>query len=286
MTDYASLAGKSFKDLKNNPFLIILLILLSFGALIFIAAIAGTQLVLGLAIFQGALFSMAALAYWIVFGMIDTVLLFILIAFTTGARYGLFLDVAKGNKPTVHGMLRHGREHMKNMLTLTLVSFLLVILIYLMLIIIFFIVAAIIAASPIAGIIIALILGMLCIASLIMLSVLLIFTMPIVITQKIGGFTALMHSISYARANFRHAAMTALFVFLISLVAGILSLVVQIPSVIVEVMGNLSGSMSAGMWAIYGVFYTLSMLVSIISGIIITLFIFNSYLSRQPKKKR
>lgn len=285
-SNYTELLAKSFRDLKNNPFLFILLITLSFGTAFFIAIIAGLQVALGLVIFKGALFSLASLPYWLAFGVIDTALLFLVIAFTNAAKYGIFLDVATGKKPTLRSMLRHGHEHMKNMLTLTLALLGVALIAYIPLVLLFLIAIAAATASPIAGILLGIALSLLYIAAIIFLSILLVFTFPIALTQKIGGIAAIKKSIAYSRANLKHSAMTVLVSFLVGIAGAILSTIARIPSVIAQVIGETAGGMSAGMWAVYAISYSLSMIISIVLSIILTLFVFNSYLSRHPKKKR
>ncbi len=286
MPDQIQLVIKSLKDFKNN-LIILVPMLLSFGISFFFAIFVLLQVFLGALIFGSLSFdgapSVGLMAYAAFFFFLDLIILFLMTSYITAAYYGTAADVVIKGKSSFKRLFQHGRTFLKPVLTFLLARFI-VIAAPLALLGLFVFLAFMI--SSITGYITATISILLYIIFVLVFCVLTLFNSPMLVSRKLGGFRLLVESFRYGKSHFEHVIITLAVTIVLGIISTVIYSIFYLPSFIASTASEaMSGTGAALSLAL--VSFSLEVLASIASsicGIIILLYIFNSYFSRNPIK--
>ncbi len=286
MADQIALVLKSLKDFKNNLILLVPM-LLSFGTGILFVILVLLQLLFGALIFRGASIyeSLPAglIVYIAIFAIIDLAICLFMVSYVTAAYYGTATDVVINGKSSFKSLLKHGKEFLKPVLTYFIAKFVVFtapLLILGPLVFLAFLV------SNLAGYVILALSVLLYGAFAIAFSVLTIFTNPILVRRKLGGFSLIAEALKYGKSNFEQVIITVAVTIVLGIISSAFYLVFYIPSFIMRVASESVAGTASAVPLTFGAvaFEILASIVSSICGIIILLYIFNSYFDKNPIK--
>ncbi len=286
MPDQIQLLVKSLKAFKNNLILVVP-IFLSLGASFLLMTFVLLQVFLGALIFRSSNFyagiSLGFTAYAALFSFIDFIIYLLIVSYVSAAYYGTIADVVLKGNSSFRRLLQHGRTFLKPMLTFILARLAVTAAPLALLAIITFLAFMI---SSLAGYITAALSILLYILFLIAFSVITLFSTPMLVSRKLGGFRLIAEAFRYGKSNFKHAIITAAVAFVLGIISYILYSIFYIPSFIIRIAsGEVAGAGAMLSLAIASyAFQILASIVLSICGIIIILYVFNSYFSRNPIK--
>ncbi len=281
MLDPIQLAVKSLKDFKNNLILLAPL-LVSFGLYFALGIFVLSQFLLGFLIFgRGAGFSTGLILYAVFFYALDIIILILIQIYIMAAQYGMVGDAVLRGKSSFSRLLQHGKTLFKPVLTYFLAELAIVIaaaapLALLAGIAFYF--------SPIAGFILAATFILLFILFIIAFAVVTVFSIPILVSRRIGGFRVILEAFRYGKSHFEHVIVTVAALIALWLLVSIVSVIVGLPYYIIQLTGSLGAGLGWGLIAAYIISYMLSVVVSEVGSIIMLLYLFNSYFDRNPVK--
>ena len=278
MEEHLENIQKSFKDLKSTPiiavpsaFLFISMFFMIFLVLIqLFAAAFPFEYIDKIIMEEKAIGDHLDSVNWgllLVFAVIDLVLYYFIIAYYRAIHYGVIGDISKRGNSSFERMLHHGKTYFLNMLSYSVAKALLTngILIALLSI------PLILAMANVMHPGLALFLGVFLFLSWFFLvalpiSVVTVFAFPLVFDKKKGGFQILWESLTYSKNNFQHVLLT----WLVALFLGLCFNLVVIP---IDLIASILPPL-----------LFVSFIVSWVLGIVLNLYIFNSYFSKNKKK--
>ncbi len=283
MKDPLSLVSKSLNDFKNNFLSILLPFILSIGVIFVLLIFVLIQFFISQSIFGEFIIingvSPGLIAFWIFFGVIDVVLLIILAYYLVAAQYGVITDIAVTGKTSAARMFTYAKEYWGKVLTYSLAQSIIV---YVPLAIIAALAYAVYLTSPAGGSILAVLFGLAYIIFLIGLAVMTVFAGPILMSHNVGGFAVISKAVNYSKTHLSQTFITVAIVMVIGILSYILSLVIRIPYYVIDFMKESGSEISTVLWVVYFISLVLSTIVSWVTGLVSTLFVFNSYFSENP----
>ncbi len=288
MPDQIQLVVKSLKDFKNNLILLVP-ILFSFGLTIpfVILVLLQVQVLLAALIFKGANFyegySAGLIAYAVFFFLLDFAIYLLIAAYVTAAYYGTAADVVLRGNSSFRRLLQHGRTFLKPVLTFFIAQFVVVAAPLALLSLLVF---SAFLISRTAGAVLAIFLGLLYVLFIMAFYVMTLFTAPVLASRRLGGFKVIMESFRYGKSHFEHVIITAAVSIVLGIISYIIYSIFYVPSFIARIAFEAApGTGATAMLALAS--FALEMLASIVLSIgciIIMLYVFNSYFSRNPVK--
>lgn len=276
MASQFSLLGKSITELKKNPVLFIPM-LLYFGASIPLGLVSYLLFLPSMVIYL----TTQNLFATITAGAISLIIYFlIIIAFSSAfiaPQGGMICDVIIKQKTAIGRLWHHIKTYFKPVfktyLALFVVSFLFIL----------FLSAIVIlasAVSPVLGIIFLVLSSIL----YLLFFMALLFIFPIVFARNVSGFKAISEAIKYTKNNFSHALST----FLVILLLCIIFYAIIFAVFLIFFGSSFQQGSEALALASSMLFYVIINLVfsigAAVFGIILFIYIFNSYFDKNPIK--
>lgn len=287
--DYFGLLKKSLDDFLKNPILlmpILVGVVIGLG-IFFVMAIEFFVLFLvsGAAIFTDPklLLSIQGISLMIFFVLLDLILIILVRAYTTGMQIGMYKDIMLYQKTTIKNMFDYGKlyvmRYFKVVLILTAITLLP-----------FMILAGISAsaflASMPAGIIASILSALIFFPYILFITIFLYFIDPIFVSQDKHAMEIIKSTFAYTKNNFTHVAIT----LGVSALTG-LAVVIALFLVLLPLNGVIGFSQALGKAAPIAVLFKfmsqmVSTAVQVVLGIVIQLFIFNSYFTKNNLYKK
>ena len=277
---------KSMKDLRHN-LMVLVPDLLSFFSLICLALFGVLQfLFLGYLYPETGIEKAEVIVPLALFVLLDLVIAVAVGTYFAGAKYGVIADVLSGRKTSFRRMLWHGKALFPKVLGFS-VSILMIM--FLPAAVISLIVLAAMLVSETAAGVLAILLFPVYLVFLLAFLAVTIFGAPILIDGKFSGFfsgfRAIIAAFNYAKANPGHVAVTVAFAFFLWLVIQTVSMLFGIPSYLVDyeilMLPYGSGALLTFLYySAYVVSSFLESLLSLLGGTFLSIFVFNSYFSR------
>lgn len=291
MPNHIRLVTKSLKDFKNN-LIIVVPMLLSFGMSLLFVIFVLLQVFIGGIIFKPMIFkganfyggsSLVFIAYVAFFFLLDFIIYLLIVSYTTAAYYGTATDVVLRGNSSFRRLLQHGRTFLKPVLTFLIAKFVVVAAPLALLSLIAF--SAFMISRP-AGYITAAVSLVLYILFVIAFFVITIFSDPILVSRKLGGFRPIVESFRYGKSNFEHVVITAAVAIVLGIISSLIYSIFYVPSFVARIASEATPGTGAAVSLALASFAleALASIVSAVCGIIILLYIFNSYFSRNPIK--
>ena len=272
--DPFDLLVKSLKDFRSN------LMLLVPGLLSFVLFMVLGVFVLFQYVFA-ALYGFDELLV-LIFFFLDLIIALVITVYFQGAELGVMADVVAGKKTSFRRMLRLGKTLFAKTAGVFIASMIILSVPAVIMGLIFLALAVI---SQVAAAAIGVMSFFLYVILLIAFLVITIFSFPILIDRKFSGFFSgfriMLESFNYAKANPGHVAITVAFVFCLWLIIQSVSWIFAIPLYLAnyELLILSQGSESLAL-LVSAISFLLETLIPLIAGVFVTLFIFNSYFSR------
>ncbi len=280
MTDQLKIVVKSLKDFKNN-LIILVPMLLSFGIGFFLVIFVLLQVLLGALVFKVTSFGL--IAYAAFFFLLDFVIYLLILSYVTAAYYGTAADIVIRGNSSFRRLLQHGRTFLKPVLAYFVAKF---VIFAAPLALIFVLAFSAFMISNAAGYITLAVSILLYVLFAIAFSVLTIFNNPMLASKKIGGFRLIVESFRYGKSNMEHVIITAAVSIVLGIISYVFYSIFYVPSFIARIAsGAMQGTGASLLLALAA--FALEILASIvlsICGVIIQLYIFNSYFSKNPVK--
>ncbi len=276
MTSQFSLLGKSIADLKKNLILFIPMILY-FGASIPLYFLSYLLFLPPIIIY----FTTQNLVATIIVGTISFIIYFlIMIAFSSvylASQSGMICDVIIKQKTAMERLWRHIKTYFKPVfktyLAVLVVSILSILLISAVVMLAFFV-------SPILGVIflvLSFILYLLFFTAI-------LFLFPIVFAKNVSGFKAVSEAIKYSKNNFSHTLSTFLVVLLLCAIFYAILIIVFLLFFGFSFLQGSDELAIASSMLFYAVVNIVSTIGMAVFGIILLIYIFNSYFDKNPLK--
>ena len=272
--DPFDLLVKSLKDFRSN------LMLLVPGLLSFVLFLVLGVFVLFQYVFA-ALYGFDELLV-LIFFFLDLIIALVITVYFQGAELGVMADVVAGKKTSFRRMLRHGKTLFAKTAGVFIASMMILSVPAVIMGLIFLALAVISQAAAAA---IGVMSFFLYVILLVAFLVITIFSFPILIDRKFSGFFSgfriMLESFNYAKANPGHVAITVAFVFCLWLIIQSVSWIFAIPLYSANyALLILSPGSESLVLLVSAISFLLESLIPLIGGVFVTLFIFNSYFSR------
>ncbi len=278
--DYIKLLRHSLDDFKENPVLIVPL-LISIGLSCILLLFMLLQFVVaGLIFFNTAkpdfasFFTSVNIIATASLLLVFDIFLFILITSYVRAMYiGMFKDIIDTGKTTAKKMLHHGKRLFLLYLNIALIKIMLYIA---PLLVAFLVLFTISSFSKPAAIFLGIILGIAYIAYAIYISLSLFFVNQIVsIMERKHAVQIVTESFRYFKSNLPHVLATFFTIVIISLLLGAISAVFGTTSLLANI--------SVFFFVIFIIIRTAIQIIGLLLGIFFEMFKFNSYFTVNPK---
>ena len=272
-----SVAGKSLKDFRKNPLLLVptlmsFLLWLALWALIlvqygFLASAFG----------PGSSPAFKILA--VLFCFIDVAILVISHSYWSAAYYGIIADVASGKKASFKRMIRSAKAFFLPMLVFNAAKLIIQLVPMVVLLLLASIVIAVFRFQGVNALAVAVLFTFPYAIFLIAFYVMTVFSLPILIERKLSGplsgFRVIIEAFNYGKKNSGSVVVTVAVIFIFWMITAAFSFFLfGIPDV-----SGYPGVPSASFSDLFG------LLVSMIGSLFVSLFIFNLYSEAKKKSK-
>ncbi|MBI2664727.1 hypothetical protein HYX10_05315 [Candidatus Woesearchaeota archaeon] len=278
--DPLQLIVKSLKDFRHN-LIIVVPTLIALGLFALLALFAVAQFALGYQLFEPDM-SAGLILYAGFFILLDVALLIIISTYYGAAQNGVMADIVNKGNSSFSKLLDHGKTYFMPLLTFTIAKFIILLLPVLVLGIL---AVPIYLLSVPAGIAVTVLFALIYIMFLIAFSVLTVFNLPILISKKIYGFRVIIESFRYGKENLTHTLVTAAMVAAIWVVTMIIYSIIGLPATLIDMAESFGFETNIALTIVYVMSNLLAMIASFIGGLIISLFVFNSYFHKNKVRK-
>ena len=277
------LVAKSITDLRKNP-VVLVPGLVGLGLILLLSGFLAIQVFTALSFLEtlDPDHNLLFVAFVLLFFLLDVALYVIINAYYGAVQYGMITDVLAGRKISFRRVLKHGKVFFGKMLSLSIAKFA----VYYVVpaVVMGLIVLPISLVSPAAAVMAALILvAFVYVPVLIVFSVITVFHIPILIEKKISGvlsgFRVIIESFRYGEANLFHVGVTVLVVLGLWIIMTAVSIAAGLPALIIESV-LVEDSAHVRLYLSSFAIYLVKALISLVGGMVITFFIFNSYFNR------
>ena len=205
---------------------------------------------------------------FLVFLAIDIVLYYLIISYYRATHYGVINDITNRGNSSFERLLNHGRSYFLNMLSYSVAKALLTNGVLIVLLSIPLVLAGTSVIDSLSAVFLGIFLFLLWFLFVALpVSVVTLFAFPLVFDKKKGGFQILWESLTYSNKNFKHVLLTWLIVLLLGIAFQIIVLPIDIITTFLPPLA------------------IVSVIISWVLGIVLNLYIFNSYLSKNKKKQ-
>ena len=290
--DPFDILSKSVSDFTNNLLVIVpgLLHILSFFFLgifvvlqfIILALLYPSEFLLTAEGDASAIFSPLI----ILFLFLDVIIVIVLEVYFKAAELGVIADVVSGRKTSFGRMLSHGKSLFSRVLGLFVATLAIVLVAAAVLLSIVLLINGLSGISPVISAIAFLLLYLL---FLIAFTITILFSDPILIDRKFSGFfsgfTALIRTFNYAKANRGHVLITSAFCLCLWIIVLFISNLFGFPAILSDnemwTLPHGSGTLETSLYyLVYSISSILNVLILYVGGTFLGLFVFNSYFSR------
>ena len=281
---YFKLLFDSFRLLPKN-IVLLLPYPISWGLFLGLLVLIAFEFVLLIPIFSTAIFydptilflTPGGLFFGVFFGSIDLLLGYGIFVYTQGMTLGMIGDVTYQGSTSVANMFRHGKYFFKKLFILNII---IGPLLFIPIFSIFALYLLSIFFSFPLGISGTLFLFFLSFFWMLIVIFSVLFLRPSLYFERLSTLKVLRFAVAFAWKNFGHASVTILIAALASLLVGMLVTLISTPFVLLSAfstsdsliaLGNIGGTITSLLGNVIGIFM----------GIIVTLFIFKSYLAKR-----
>ena len=290
--NYLDLLKKSWEGFKENPVLILPLLISLFLFLGFVLVV-GLELVVFIIVFSKEILSAPMLILknpigiflLVFFGIADMVFIWMISSYIKAMQIGLYGEVTKNKKVTADDMFKYGKQLFRIYFEYQLAKFVIFVVPILIFVSITYLCYL---ASKILAIFVGVLMFLLLLGYFVFVGFGLFFIEPIIVTEKKSIIGLLKQSFNYSVKNFGHVIITWGITLVVAIGIALIMYIIKAPvSVVINVLKILGPG--GPLLVLYGLSFLLEIvrgIVNVVLGIVLGLFVFNAYFAKSAKKKR